>query len=78
MPHLKIIEDSFINLTKIDFFLNSCTEKTGHSIPHLSLSKTIQRDELQRDEPYGDMETISQVLDNQDILLCYSTFPGKE
>lgn len=59
------------------YIFNACRgEKTGHSILNLSPSVEIERDELQRDGPYGDREYTSQVLDNQDILLCYSTFPG--
>lgn len=57
------------------YIFNACRgEKTGHSIPNLSLSIEIQKDELQRDGPHVAGE--SQVLDTQDILLCYSTFPG--
>lgn len=55
------------------YIFNACRgNKTGHSI--LNLSQSIQRDELQKDGLNVAGE--SQVLDTQDILLCYSTFPG--
>lgn len=57
------------------YIFNACRgEKTGHSIPNLSLSVEIHKDELQRDGPNVAGET--EVQDTQDILLCYSTFPG--
>lgn len=69
----------FINMTiNENFFLTKFTEKNGHSTPLLSPSVTIHVDELQRDGPNEVGGYRSQVLENQDILFCYSTFPGKE
>lgn len=59
------------------YIFNACRgEKNGHSTPLLSPSVTVHVDELQRDGPNVVGDYRSQVLDNQDILLCYSTFPG--
>lgn len=61
------------------FIFNACRgDKNGESIEienTLNLSSTIQRDELQRDGP-NSVSTDRQVLDTQDLLLCFSTFPG--
>lgn len=59
------------------YIFNACRgEKNGHSIPNLSQSITLQIDKLQRDGPNDAREYSSRVVDNQDIILCYSTFPG--
>lgn len=55
------------------YIFNACRgEKNGRSTP----SVTLHVDELQRDGPNEVGGYRSQVLENQDILFCYSTFPG--
>lgn len=75
MSNLKPWQILFINMTiNENFFLTQFTEKNGRSTP----SVTLHVDELQRDGPNEVGGYRSQVLENQDILFCYSTFPGKE
>ncbi|XP_061163123.1 caspase-2-like [Saccostrea echinata] len=61
------------------FIFNACRgDKSGESIEinnTLKVSSTVQTDKLQKDGPNAE-STDRQILDMQDLLLCFSTFPG--